>query len=142
MSGVRIEGTYRGELRMEARHGPSAATLVTDAPADNHGRGASFSPTDLVATALGTCIVTTMAIVAERHGIDLRGVRFETTKEMAADPHRRIARLPTTIHMPATLDDTERLLLERAAKGCPVHRSLAEALDAPVTFVYGDEATP
>jgi putative redox protein len=137
-----IEGVYDGDLRMTARHGPSGATLATDAPADNQGRGENFSPTDLVATALGTCLLTTMGIVAGRHGVDLRGARFRTTKEMIADPHRRIARLATTIFLSSSLRAEDRALLERAAKGCPVHRSLGEGVDAPVTFVYEDEAAP
>ncbi len=137
---VEITGRYVGDLRMEATHGPSGATLVTDAPADNAGLGRAFSPTDLVATALGTCIVTTMAIVAARHGIPFAGAEFSVTKEMVNDPSRRIGRLPTTIRMPAGLDSRQRALLERAAATCPVHRTLRADTDAPIAFEYPDGA--
>lgn len=137
--GVAIDGVYEGDLRMTARHGPSGASLHTDAPVDNQGRGESFSPTDLLATALGTCMLTTMGIVAARHDIELRGARFLTTKEMAADPHRRIARLATTIFLSASLGAAERALMEHTARGCPVTRSLGADVEAPVTFVYEDE---
>lgn len=133
---VEITGTYEGELRCRAVHGPSGAELVTDAPADNAGKGRSFSPTDLVATSLGTCIVTIVAICAERRGVDISGCTFRVTKEMIADPARRIARLATTITLPATIDPEERKILERAGRHCPVHASLAERLDAPIRFEY------
>jgi uncharacterized OsmC-like protein len=133
---VVVEGRYLGDLRVEARHGPSGATVVTDAPADNMGRGEAFSPTDLVGTALGTCILTTMAIVAKRRGIDFRTARFHVEKHMVTDPVRRIGRLPVTIHLPASLDAETRTVLERAAHTCPVHRSLHPDIAAPIVFVY------
>src|SRR6185295_18627169 len=98
---VRIEAEYEGELRVVARHGPSGAKLSTDAPVDNHGKGESFSPTDLVATALGSCVMTIMGIVAERNQIDLTGTRIHVTKEMIQQPVRRIGRLPVTLTIPA-----------------------------------------
>ena len=94
---VQIDITYRGGLRCEAVHGPSGQTLVTDAPVDNHGKGESFSPTDLVATALGVCIPTIMGIVAEREKIDLSDMRITVVKEMSVGPPRRIAKLTTRI---------------------------------------------
>lgn len=133
---VVVTGTYRGDLRCEATHGPSGSTLVTDAPADNMGRGEMFSPTDLVATALGTCILTTMAILATRRGIDMSSATFHVEKHMVADPVRRIGRLPVTIRMSATLAEEHRIVLERAAHTCPVHKSLHPQIDAPITFVY------
>jgi putative redox protein len=133
---VKIEGRYVGELRCEATHGPSGSKLTTDAPADNMGRGESFSPTDLVATALGTCIVTTMAIVAKRRGVDLSSARFSVEKHMATDPVRRIGRLPVTIRLSAGLDAETRAVLERAAHACPVHKSLHPDVEAPISFVY------
>ena len=81
---VPIEAVYEGDLRCRATHGPSKAELLTDAPVDNQGKGESFSPTDLVATALGTCIATTMGIFAKRHEIDLRGMRVSVKKEMVS----------------------------------------------------------
>lgn len=133
---VVVEGRYVGDLRCEARHGPSGAAITTDAPADNMGRGEAFSPTDLVGTALGTCILTTMAIVAKRRGIDFSTARFHVEKQMATDPVRRIGRLPVTIHLPASLDAEARTVLERAAHSCPVHKSLHPDVDAPISFVY------
>ena len=133
---VVVEGRYLGDLRTEARHGPSGATIVTDAPADNMGRGEAFSPTDLVGTALGTCILTTMAIVATRRGIDFSAARFRVEKHMATDPVRRIGRLPVTIFLPASLDAESRVVLERAAHTCPVHKSLHPDVEKPIHFVY------
>jgi putative redox protein len=132
---VEITGRYTGQLKTEMVHGPSGVALRTAAPVDNQGDGSSFSPTDLVAAALGSCMITTMAIVAEREGIDLSGVSFRVEKHMTGDP-RRIARLPVVIHMPAGLPPAQRLKLERAAHTCPVHRSLLPEVEAETTFVY------
>ena len=133
---VKIEGRYLGQLRCEATHGPSGSKIVTDAPADNMGRGEMFSPTDLVATALGTCIVTILGIVAARRGIDIGDVRWSVEKHMATEGIRRIARLPVTIHLPAALDEETRAILEHAAYTCPVHKSLHPDVEAPLSFVY------
>jgi putative redox protein len=133
---VEIGVTYRGELRCEATHGPSGTTLITDAPVDNHGKGQSFSPTDLVATALGTCIPTIMGIVAEREHIDLTGMQITVTKEMSAQPPRRIAKLTTRIVMPKGLDPKHRVKLEKAAHTCPVHQTLQGSVEMPIEFVY------
>lgn len=132
---VEITGTYIGNLKMELTHGPSGATLRTAAPVDNRGDGSSFSPTDLVATALGSCIVTTMAILAEREGIPAGEFSFRIEKHMQSDP-RRIAALPVEVRMPAGLTPDQRLKLERAGHTCPVHRSLLAEIDAPIRFVY------
>jgi putative redox protein len=132
---VEITGRYTGNLKTEFTHGPSGAVLATAAPVDNQGDGSSFSPTDLVAAALASCMVTTMAIVAQRDGVDLSGVTFRVEKHMAGEP-RRIAKLPVVIHLPADLAPTERLKLERAAHTCPVHRSLLPEVEKDVQFVY------
>jgi uncharacterized OsmC-like protein len=131
---VKITGEYQGDLHCSAQHGPSGSVLVTDAPKDNQGRGEAFSPTDLVATALGTCIATTMAIAAKKHGLELRGLRFEVTKEMSAEPPRRIARLVTQIWMPIPATHPAAKPLEAAGRACPVHRSPDAAVDKPITF--------
>ena len=133
---VVVEGRYLGDLRCEAAHGPSGSKLVTDAPADNMGRGEAFSPTDLLATSLATCIVTTMAIVAKRRGIAFEGASFRIEKHMATDPVRRIGRLPLTIRMPASISDEDRVVLERAAHTCPVSKSLHADVKVEVEFVY------
>jgi uncharacterized OsmC-like protein len=133
---VKLKSTYAGGLRCRAEHGPSGATLVTDAPVDNHGKGESFSPTDLVATALGACMMTIMGIVAERHGIDLTGTTAETEKVMTPAPPRRIASLRTRITIPLPADHPQRAVLEQAAHTCPVHKSLHPEIDAPIEFVW------
>jgi putative redox protein len=133
---VKLTSTYEGGLRCRATHGPSGTTLVTDAPVDNHGKGESFSPTDLVATALGACMMTIMGIVAERHGLDLTGMTVETVKEMTSSPPRRIASLRTTITVPLPADHPQRAALEQAAHTCPVHKSLHPDVAAPIEFVW------
>ncbi|MEB3333214.1 MAG: OsmC family protein [Synechococcaceae cyanobacterium] len=123
-----ITSTYEGELRCSSIHGPSGSSLITDAPHDNEGLGSAFSPTDLVATALGTCILTIMGIVARRHEIDLRGARVQVTKRMTQAGVRRIAALEAQITLPAGLGDEQRALLRRAAEHCPVKESLAASV--------------
>ena len=139
---VKITTTYEGGLRCEATHGPSGTTLLTDAPVDNHGKGESFSPTDLVATALGACMMTIMGIVAERHAIDLVGMQVETFKEMTQAPPRRIAALRTRLTIPLPGDHPQRALLEQAALSCPVHKSLHPDIDAAIEFVWAGVDAP
>lgn len=131
---VKITGEYQGDLHCVATHEPSGDTLVTDAPKDNQGRGEAFSPTDLTATSLATCIATTMAIVARRHGVELKGLRYEVIKEMSTDAPRRIVRLATTVWLPIPRTEEIAKLLEHAAHHCPVHQSLHPQVDKPVVF--------
>src|SRR5437879_4826518 len=137
---VEIDIVYEGQLRCRATHGPSKAQLATDAPVDNHGKGESFSPTDLVATALGTCMSTLMGIVAERHRLDIAGTQVQVVKEMVAEPIRRIGTLRVAIRVPAdkaarlTLEDRKKL--ETAALHCPVHKSLHPDIQTPIEFSY------
>ena len=133
---VEISIEYQGRLHCEATHGPSKATVTTDAPVDNQGRGESFSPTDLVATALGSCVATIMGIYAERHDLDLSGMKVSVEKHMSTDSPRRIVRLPVEIHVPIAIEDKHRRAIETAAGHCPVHQSLRADIDAPLTFVY------
>jgi putative redox protein len=133
---VKISIDYTGGLHCTAVHGPSGAKLETDAPLDNQGKGESFSPTDLVAVALGTCMATTMAIVAERHQIELKGATVQVSKEMSSDAPRRIARLTTEIHLPLPENCPQREALERAALHCPVHRSLHPEMEKPTKFFW------
>ncbi len=135
---VEIKVDYVGGLRCTATHGPSGTQLTTDAPKDNQGLGESFSPTDLVATALVTCMLSIMGIVAKRHGWKLEGARGHVVKEMVADPQRRIGRLPIRLELPAGLPKEARAALEHAALTCPVHLSVNPAIERPVTFVYPD----
>ncbi|MBI5442067.1 MAG: OsmC family protein [Deltaproteobacteria bacterium] len=133
---VDIDIVYTGDLHCEATHRPSGKKLVTDAPVDNGGKGEAFSPTDLCATSLGTCLVTTMALVAERHGIELAGTAVHVVKEMVADPRRRIGAFRTTITFPAGLSVSaaERSLLEATARACPVTQSLGPLVEVPMEF--------
>ncbi|MBM4052051.1 MAG: OsmC family protein [Planctomycetes bacterium] len=133
---VEITVRYEGELRCSARHGPSGTTILTDAPVDNHGKGECFSPTDLLAAALPACMMTIMGIVANREAIDLRGMTATTKKVMSTDAPRRIASLRTVITLPIAADSPHRAKLEQAAHTCPVHKSLRDAIDASVEFVY------
>ena|SRR5450432_1994643 len=135
---VEIDLSYDGDLRCTAQHGPSGAKILTDAPTDNLGKGESFSPTDLVATALGTCILTTMAIVAQRIGVELKGSRAHVTKEMIAQPTRRIGRITVKIDLPVSPTAEQRHRLEAAAKHCPVHRSLSHEVEMPIEFHWAD----
>ena len=133
---VHLSSVYEGGLRCRATHAPSGTSLVTDAPVDNHGKGESFSPTDLVATALGACMMTIMGIVAERHGVNLVGMTAETVKEMTKEPPRRIASLRTRLTIPLPADHPQRAALEQAAHTCQVHKSLHPEIDAAIEFVW------
>jgi uncharacterized OsmC-like protein len=133
---VQIDVTYKSGLRCEAVHGPSGQKILTDAPVDNQGKGEFFSPTDLVAAALGTCVATVMGIVAEREKIDLAGMKITVLKEMDTAGTRRIGKLLTRIIMPCNLETNQRLKLERAAHTCPVHESLRPEVEIPIEFVY------
>jgi uncharacterized OsmC-like protein len=133
---VKISVSYEGQLHCSALHGPSGAKLGTDAPVDNEGKGESFSPTDLVATALATCMATIMGISAKRHAVKLEGMTIETTKEMSADTPRRIVALKSKIIIPLPENHPQRKLLEAAALGCPVHHSLGPQIAKPVEFVW------
>ncbi len=133
---VTIEIQYQGELRCEAVHQPSGTHLHTDAPKDNMGKGESFSPTDLVATALGTCMLTIMGIAARSLKVNLQGTRVTVQKEMVASPLRRIGKLAVKIAVPTKLTDEQKQKLEQAALTCPVHKSLHPDIQMPVEFVW------
>lgn len=135
---VEINTVYEGGFRTKATHAPSGTTLITDPPVDNQGKGESFSPTDLVATALGSCMATIMGIYAERHAIDLRGMNVRVRKEMVATPVRRIGKLAVEIRVPVSKTHPHREALERAALSCPVHQSVHPDIDMPVEFVWAD----
>ncbi|NCT95306.1 MAG: OsmC family protein [Chitinophagaceae bacterium] len=128
---------YKGGLRTTAVHLQSQTTIETDAPTDNQGKGERFSPTDLVATALGTCMVTTMAIKARTMDIELEGTRVDVTKVMVSDP-RRIGKIIAHVFFPPGLhlDDKTREILERTARTCPVERSLHPDLELDLAFYW------
>ena len=131
---IKVSIEYEGGLRCKATHGPSGVSLQTDAPVDNHGKGELFSPTDLVATALGSCLATVLGILAERKGWDLKGLRVEVVKEMTQSAPRRIARLATEVWLPLALPPADRELVEQTARNCPVHHGLHPDIDAPIVF--------
>ena len=133
---VEIACTYDGDLSCTVTHGPSGTWFRTDAPVDNRGQGRLISPTDLLAAAIGSCALTIMAIAAFDRGIELRGARVVVTKEMGAQPRRRIARLTCEFTLPAALDERERTVLERAAATCPVQASLGERTELVLRFRY------
>ena len=134
---IRIDCEYLGDLRVRAVHGPSGTVLHTDAPVDNHGKGESFSPTDLAATALATCMATIMAIQGRTLGIELRGMRLSVEKHMTAQPPRRIEKLLLIITPPAGVPADARLKLERAAAACPVHHSLHPEITTEIEWRWG-----
>jgi putative redox protein len=133
---VEIAGTYAGNLKVELRHGASGAAILTAAPVDNAGDGSSFSPTDLLAASLGACMLTVMAIRAEREGWPFQGARFTLEKHMRAGP-RRVDAVPVMLHLPEALAPEQRSVLERIALECPVHLSLLPEIRREVRFVYG-----
>lgn len=133
---VTISMTYEGNLRCEALHGPSGNALTTDAPKDNMGKGEAFSPTDLVATALGTCVLTTMAIQANKLKVNMDGARASVLKEMKPAPDRRIAALTLEVIMPTGIAVEHREKLEAAAHTCPVHKSMHPDVKMPMRFVW------
>ncbi len=131
--GVEMTGVYLGDLHCEITHGPSQTKISTDAPKDNMGRGEAFSPTDLVGVALGSCIVTTMAIVAKRDEVPFIGATYHVTKEMNNNP-RTIAKLSVLLKLPKATPPEYRKKLEHIAMTCPVHRSLANNVEMPIAF--------
>lgn len=134
--GVEMSVTYQGDLRCTLVHGPSGQTFITDAPVDNQGRGEAFSPTDLVAAALGACLLTTMGIVARRRGIAIAGSTAAVVKEMESTPRRHIGRISVSLHLPSNLSEEERRLLESTAVACPVHASLGPSTLVDMVFRY------
>lgn len=135
---VKMRTVYSGGLHCELLHEPSQSLIETDAPKDNQGKGERFSPTDLVGAALSSCILTTMAIVAERDGISLKGASAEVVKEMIATPSRRIGSLNVQVEMPSTVPHEAREKLERAAHACPVKKSIHPDIQANISFHYGN----
>lgn len=128
---------YTGDLRTEAEHLKSGTKIITDAPTDNNGKGASFSPTDLVAAALGSCMMTIMGIAAQTHNIDIVGTELTVNKVMASDP-RRISKIEIVMTMPAKdYSRKERKILEAAAHGCPVGSTIREGVE-DLRIVWSD----
>ncbi len=137
--GVEVWIDCQGDFQCKALHDPSQVSIDTEAPKDNGGQGRSFSPTDLVAAALGTCAGTTMDIIGKRSGLSITGTRIHVIKEMVADPKRRIGRLVTTIHFPKSVSaytQEQKNILEDAARFCPVKMSLHANTEVLFSFHY------
>ncbi len=133
-----VETIYRGELRTEATHLHSGTRLLTDAPTDNQGRGEYFSPTDLVATALGSCMVTIMGIAARTHGFDIDGTKLVITKIMSAHPPRKIEEIKIELAFPGNYDEKIKKIIGHCIKNCPVALSLHPDLRQNVNLRYGE----
>ncbi|MDA8736702.1 OsmC family protein [Opitutales bacterium] len=131
---VKVKINYEGGLRCELKHEKSGKTFKTDAPVDNNGKGESFSPTDLCASALGSCIATIVGMQMEAIGLNLSGMCVEVEKEMSATLPRRIAKLTTHVWLPIELTDDQQWKVELAAKNCPVHHSLNPEIEKPISF--------
>lgn len=134
---VRIDVAYEGELHCSGSHEPSGAVVSTDAPRDNHGRGESFSPTDLLATAFGSCMLTVMGIAARRDGHVLEGARVRVEKHMTAGPTRRVGRLVAHFEMPAGVQPEAQKSLEQVALTCPVKESIHPEINTEIVFAWG-----
>jgi putative redox protein len=130
---VKMEVVYEGDLRTRGHHLPSGMQISTDAPVDNEGRGESHSPTDLLATALGSCMLTIMGILARREGWSLERARVDVEKHMAESP-RRVGRLVLRFEMPKGLPEASRVPLERAARSCPVAQSIHPDIELDIEF--------
>ena len=133
---VPLDLVYEGELHCTLTHGPSGTEITTDAPRDNRGKGAAFSPTDLVGAALGSCMLTTMGIVARERGWDIAGATAHVEKEMGSTPRRHIAKLAVSIGMPKELDPAAREVLEETARTCPVASSIGNLIEVDLGFTY------
>jgi len=131
---IEIKIDYEGKLRCAATHGPSGDVLATDAPVDNNGRGEAFSPTDLLAASLGSCMATVMGIVAQRKEISLEGMKISVAKHMSEDSPRRISKLDIVIHMPIAEGHPYCELLRSAALGCPVHHSIHPEIEVVIDW--------
>jgi uncharacterized OsmC-like protein len=133
---VEIRLSYEGDLHCSAIHTPSGNTLVTDAPLDNNGRGQAFSPTDLVATALGSCMATVIGIVAKRKEIAVESMTVTVRKFMSDDLPRRIKRLELDLAIPLPASHPDRKILESAARGCPVHHSIHPDIEVVMHWAW------
>ena len=127
--------TYLGDLRTSAIHLQSGTEILSDAPLDNNGKGAAFSPTDMLATSLGSCMLTIMAIKAKDMNVDLTGSTVGVVKAMQTEP-RRIGKIGIEMNMNATVSDKEKIILERVAMNCPVHLSLNPAIEKEISFIW------
>ena len=130
-----FEIKYLGGLRTSSTHLDSGSVINTDAPKDNHGLGETFSPTDMVCSALASCILTIMAIAVEKNGIDIKDTIAIVKKTMGNNP-RRITQIDVDLTFPKKYDSKTKIILERAAYNCPVHHTLSKNVDKNISFKY------
>lgn len=124
---------YKGNLRCEAVHLQSKSTIETDAPTDNRGKGERFSPTDLLCVSLATCMLTTMGIKANDLNIDMNNSKADVTKHMTSDP-RRVSKIEVSVSLPKTINEKERLILERTGNNCPVAKSVHPDIELVLSY--------
>tara|TARA_B110000971_G_scaffold178342_1_gene184279 strand:- start:1815 stop:2219 length:405 start_codon:yes stop_codon:yes gene_type:complete len=130
-----FEIKYQGNLRTTATHLDSGSEISTDAPKDNHGLGETFSPTDMVCSALASCILTIMAIAVEKNGISIKGANAIVKKTMGINP-RRISKIDIELTFTKDYDERTKVILERAAHNCPVHHTLSDEVEKNINFIY------
>ena len=133
---VEITGTYDGALTCTSTHGPSRSVVRTTAPVDNGGTGDLFSPTDLLATALGACMVTIVGLWAKKHDVDVSGTTYRVVKDMVEQPRRRIGKLEVEVRVPASVPAALRASLEASALRCPVKETLRPDTEFDIHFLY------
>ena len=136
---VEIKLSYEGDLHCSAIHLPSGNSLVTDAPLDNNGLGQAFSPTDLLATALGSCMATVIGILAKRKQLAVEGMTINVRKFMSEEAPRRVKRLELDLQIPLPGSHPDRKLFESAAHGCPVHHSIHPDIEVVMNWVWQAE---
>ena len=130
-----FEIKYLGDLRTSSTHLYSGSEIYTDAPKDNHGLGEAFSPTDMVCSALASCILTIMAIAVEKNGVDIKDAKAVVKKTMGNNP-RRIVKIDVDLIFPNEYDSKTKTILERAAFNCPVHHTLSKSVEKNISFKY------
>lgn len=135
---VKMHMVYEGNLRCRLTHGPSGSVILTDAPVDNMGKGQAFSPTDLFAASLGSCMLTVMGIFAQKNHINMAGTTLDVEKEMVVSPVRRIGKVTLVFKMAPGIEPAKRAALEQAGLDCPVHQSLGADVETPSRFEYPD----
>ena len=131
-----FEIKYNGNLRTSAKHLESGSTINTDAPKDNHGLGECFSPTDLVASSLASCMITIIAIAKRTHSLNIDAMNADVDKIMSSSLPRKISQINVKISIQGNLDDKSKLIIERSAKNCPVHHTLGSDTVIDLSFNY------
>ena len=133
MSKFRV--VYKGDLSTEIEHLDSGSKIITDAPKDNQGLGRNFSPTDLVASSLASCMLTIIAIANRTHSLNIEAMDANVEKIMSSNSPRKISQINVKISIKGVFDDKSKLIIERSAKNCPVHHSLDVGLDLIINYL-------